>query len=183
MVFVFCVMAFPVWAGNDVEIYAGGNRYDSIKSYKIIRDAEAKKEEKAATIKEEIKLSPEQASQLQVEAKIQGVEVDPQKIKTIAIKPQLSEETADKLAAISANGDLPNVVADFEQGWDNPQPHNTVSADQLGEKIRAAVGDRKEPVLLISDPKKMRIMALSPQEAKDWMEKQSLKDTPASEGL
>lgn len=52
------------------------------------------------------------------------------------------------------------VLSDFRQDWDNPIPKFEVTAEDLEERIRALVEDRREPVLFISDSNKLRVMAL-----------------------
>ncbi|MBI4309723.1 MAG: hypothetical protein HY591_05280 [Candidatus Omnitrophica bacterium] len=64
------------------------------------------------------------------------------------------------MQAISYEHALKRVAVDFKQDWDNPMPKFTIDPYELGDRLGALVDGRKEPVLVISDSKKLRVMAL-----------------------
>jgi len=59
-------------------------------------------------------------------------------------------------------------LQDFYQNWGQSevQVPRTISSEQLQVAIQQAVATSKEPKLLISEPGKVRIMAMSPDNTK-----------------
>ena len=82
------------------------------------------------------------------------------KARTIVLAPDVSR-ALDKISVEPAIG---RVMADFKQNWDDPAPKFTISTAELEDRIRALVADRKEPVLLISQPQKLTVAAYGGQE-------------------
>ncbi len=154
IIMLLCVST-PLWAGKaaPIEIYAAGKRYGSMEEYRN-RDVAV----------QEVKNTPQQVEDIQEAAKVLGINVDPSKVKTIEVKAGVSPQTQDKLKLVALDDDVDGAIADFKQNWNNPQAQPLASSEQLEDKIREAIGDQKDPVLLISDHGKMRIMALTPKE-------------------
>ena len=73
-----------------------------------------------------------------------------------------AESYADAIKKVSIDGKVAHMIMDFKQGSDPSSLK--ITADELEAKIRQAVGERKGPLLLIFDPQRMRLMALSDEE-------------------
>ena len=71
----------------------------------------------------------------------------------------LTPQTRQALDDISLEYAIGRVMADFDQNWENPVPGFTISTAQLEDRLRALAADRKEPVLLILGPQKLRVAA------------------------
>ncbi len=155
----FILYSTSLWAAKaaPIEIYAGGRRYASIEEYKN-RDLKV----------QEVKNTTEQSKEIEETAKTLGINVDLKKVKTIEVGPKVSPETQEKLKSVALDGNVDEAIADFKrnfkQNWNNPQAQSLVSSELLEDKIREAIGDQKDPILLISDHGKMRIMALTPKD-------------------
>jgi len=150
---LFCLfMLLPVlaWA-KPVEIFISGVEYPSLEAYKASK-AELKNIQGVASAADE--------DFLRAKAKELGIDFDPKKVRTIAFNPPISVRTAEQLHAVSYEGGVGRVKADFEQNWDNPMPKFTISSGELEDRLKAVAGDRTEPVLIVSDANKLRVMAL-----------------------
>ncbi len=77
--------------------------------------------------------------------------------------PFISGQVQKEWDKIGYNSGVHHVVVDFQQNWQNPKPRFIVDADQLQGAIREAMENRQEATLLISDPKKMRILSYATQ--------------------
>ncbi len=73
--------------------------------------------------------------------------------------PLIPKQVRQKLEKVSYNGGVYHVVVDFGQNWQNSKPRFILDADELGQAVRETMADRQEPMLLISDPQKMRMMS------------------------
>lgn len=141
------------WAVNKpVEIFVGGVEYPSMEAYKQSH-IEVKSIRGAASVADEDFLRA-QAAKL-------GIDFDPQKVKTVTLAPAISTQTAKALQAISYEHGVGAVQADFQQNWDDPAPKFTVHADELEQRLKAVAGDRKGPILIVSDNDKLRVVGLS----------------------
>ncbi|MBI3602018.1 MAG: hypothetical protein HY209_03900 [Candidatus Omnitrophica bacterium] len=78
--------------------------------------------------------------------------------------PLIPGQVRQKLEKVSYNDGIDHVVVDFQQDWQNPKPRFILDADELEQAIRETMGDQQQPMLLISDPQKMRMMSYSPQD-------------------
>ena len=76
--------------------------------------------------------------------------------------PVVLDPGQEKLSKISYNWAVDRVVVNFKQNWKNPKPRFIVGADELEYAIAQAMENQHEPTLLISDPKKLRIMSYHP---------------------
>ena len=81
------------------------------------------------------------------------------KSKDIDANPK-EEKAIKQLETASYEHSMNTVMTDFRQNWDDPIPKFTLKRDELAERMRALVGDRAEPVLVIAEPHKLRVMAL-----------------------
>ncbi len=73
--------------------------------------------------------------------------------------PLISPQVRQKLEKVSYNGGVYHVVVDFEQNWQNPKPRFILDANELGQAIRETMAGQQKPVLLISNPQKIRMMS------------------------
>ena len=142
--------AVPVLA-KPVEILINGVEYPSIEAYKASK-AQVRNIQGPASAQDE--------DFLRAKSKELGLDFDPKKVKTVTLKPEISPKVAAELKAVSYEGGVGQVKADFEQDWDNPMPKFTIDPYELGDRLGALVDSRKEPVLIISDSKKLRVMAV-----------------------
>ena len=84
---------------------------------------------------------------------------------TGSISPQTQQEAVildpgqQGLNKISYNNGVHHVVVNFKQNWNNPKPRFIIGADELEYTIAEIMKNQREPTLLISDPKKLRIMS------------------------
>jgi hypothetical protein len=109
-------------------------------------------------------VSPEEMDMAQ-EAKSRGLQFDPKKVKTINLAAPLSAQTKKRLEAISADGHVDEAVKEFKApGRKDNKP---LKAQDVEDTIRLAVEKHKEPLLLMSEQKKLRIMSYKPPEGKD----------------
>ncbi len=147
------LLALPinVEAGKPVEIFVAGERYETLEAYK-------------AAVFQKKRDALKQQQELAGDAKALGVDIDPKKIKTITIKPAISAQTATKLQLASADNGLQKLLVDFKQNSKKPNLQKFVSPQELEDKIRETVSSTKNPVLLISEQGKMRIMTLTPKD-------------------
>ncbi len=115
-----------------IEIYAGGKHFDSFEDYQASH---------RSNLLDHMKLSgPIQESRQ---------------------APFISREVRRKLDKISYNSGVYHVIVDFQQNWQNPKPRFIMDAQELQDVLQETIEGQQGPVLLISDPKKMRIMSYS----------------------
>jgi hypothetical protein len=132
MAFLFVFLASPCWGDNNIEIYSGGKRYGSLKDYKAQENSEQ------GTVKPSRPMTRE------------GL----RPMKTIV----LSKKTREEINKIRTDGQTAKTIAEFNRSL-KVSPHaKLVNSIDLEGKIRESVKGHKEPILLISDPKKIRIM-------------------------
>ena len=143
-----------------IEIYANGHQYNSMQKYLAMEKAAAAKAASTPGA-----LNSQQEDYIRKAAKKLGVDVDFSKIKTFQLGPSnISDNTRHRLYVLSIENGVIGALEDFYQGRQQsglPMPHRIFLA-QLQEAIRKAVTTSKEPKLLISEPGKVRIMAISP---------------------
>ena len=74
----------------------------------------------------------------------------------------LQEEEAGKkqLRAVSYEQGVNKVAVDFNQDLDKRDAQLPVPTSELENRLGALADGRKEPVLVVSDPKKLRVMSL-----------------------
>ena len=72
-----------------------------------------------------------------------------------------------KLYVLSVENGVVGALQDFYQTWGQAdlQTPQSISSGQLQEAIQQAVTTSKDPKLLISEPGKVRIMALTPDKS------------------
>lgn len=115
-----------------IEIYAGGKRFDSFEDYQASRQ-----------------------NNLPDHMKLSGP------IRDSRQAPFISREVRQKLEKISYNSGVHHVIVDFQQNWQNPKPRFIMDDQELQDVLQETIEGQQGPVLLISDPKKMRIMSYS----------------------
>ncbi len=69
-----------------------------------------------------------------------------------------------RLDKISYNSGVSHMMTNFVQGWKSPRPRFIVDSDELQYTIQEAMQNQQQPILLISDPDKLRIMSYSNQD-------------------
>ena len=67
---------------------------------------------------------------------------------------------AKQVESLSIDSGVGHLKVNFEQTWDHPDPSLVISPAELEDKIYAAVGAHEEPLILMADPKRLRLMAL-----------------------
>ena len=142
-------------AKKPVEIYSGGNKYDSVESYQFSKESQKEPQKLKG---HEAKLDSTQEDYIRAKASELGVSVDVTKIKTM--------EIPSKLHKVSVEKGVMGALAPFHQTWDNPMPQlaRRLDVNLLEEVIKNAMTVSENPKLLISESGKVRIMALNPQE-------------------
>ena len=131
---LFCLVAAPAGAAKPVEVIIRGVRYASLEAYRAAAENKAEPMHKT-------------------------VFIDDKGAKTVTLTP-ISEQTEKRLQKVGYEHSLSHMVVDFKQNWDDPMPKFAISPAELEERMRAVAGDRTEPVLIISDSNKLRVMAL-----------------------
>ena len=137
---------------SPVEILIGGKAYSSLQEYR------ASKIKKSIIIQGPVSDQDEQLQRAQ-SAQL-GIAYDPKKVKTISIVSKAEQLAKDKLKAGGIESKIGRVTADFEQNWDHPSPKFTITTKELEGRLKAELGGRSEPIILLSDYNKLRIMAL-----------------------
>ncbi len=88
------------------------------------------------------------------------------KIKTFQVKQmKLADTVLHKLCILSVENGVVDALQDFYGSRGRSDFHRMITSSQLQEAIEQAVRTSKEPKLLISGPGKVRIMALTAQDA------------------
>ncbi len=75
------------------------------------------------------------------------------------LDPQ-TEKAVKELKSVSSEQSVGRVKADFDQNWDNPTPKFKIEAAELEQRLEALADNRKEPVLVVSENGKLRVMLL-----------------------
>jgi hypothetical protein len=140
------------WASPNpsVEIIIGGVHYASLQDYKD--SLKHPQRFKGAASKED-------EAFLRTETKRLGIGFDPKKVRTINLAP-ISQQTINRLESISYEHGVGRVMTDFQQNWDNPVPKFVIKDKDLEQRLEALADGRKEPVLIVSQAHKVRIVAL-----------------------
>jgi hypothetical protein len=142
-----------------IEIYANGHKYDSFQEY--LASKKTVIEQSPPTL---VSLNSQQADDIRKEAKQMGINVDFSKVKTFQVNQRgVSDATMHQLYVLGVEHGMVEALHDFYQSWgeSNFQMPKRISSEQLQEAIQQAVTTSKDPKLLISEPGKMRIMAMS----------------------
>jgi len=135
--------------GKPIEILANGVAYPSMEAYKKAHSQATSIQGSASAEDEEF---------LRAKTKELGVEFDPQKVKTITVTP--AAKARQQLQAVSYESGVGRAETGFKKEWDDPMPKFTISSGELEDRLKAVAGDRKEPVLMVADSNKLRVMAL-----------------------
>lgn len=145
--------------GATIEIYVNGHKYDSLQAYLT-----AKKNAILQNVPTPAELNDQQEDDIRKAAKKLGFNVDFSKVKTFQVDHQnISDTTRHKLYILSVENGVVGALQDFYQTWGQSdiQIPRKITSEQLQEAIQQAVLRSKYPKLLISEPGKMRIMALT----------------------
>jgi hypothetical protein len=151
-------------AQGALEIYVDGHKYDSFQAYLASK--------KAAVIKNPatpVTLNNQEEDDIRKEAKQWGMDVDFSKVKTFQVgQKDMPDKTLHQFYVLSVEHGVVGALQDFYQNWGQSevQVPRTISSEQLQVAIQQAVATSKEPKLLISEPGKVRIMAMSPDNTK-----------------
>jgi hypothetical protein len=73
----------------------------------------------------------------------------------------LTQRAYEELNYVSSEDNVSRVKSDFSQNWDNPSPKFTIDSSELVQRLEAVADDRKEPVLVVSEKGKLRVMLLN----------------------
>jgi hypothetical protein len=144
---------------GDIEIYANGHKYDSLQEYLA-----SKKAVTAPSLATPASLDSQQAEDIRKAAQQMGINVDFKKVKTFQIGPKgSSSELIHRFYVLSVENGVVGALQDFYQNWGQSVPRisRVISSEQLQEAIQQAVSSSKDPKFLISEPGKVRIMALT----------------------
>ncbi len=166
MVFMTIVNGLCFWlllpsAGllaGPVEVVVNGDRYPSLQAYQ-----ESKKYSKHIILGAE---AGSEADSLKAEALRLGVMYDPLKIKTITLVSTGEALAIQRLVDLGVEKPMGQVVTDFHQNWDQATPNFTLAPEELEARLKSLVEGRKEPVLLMSGPNKLRVMSLKHEGSK-----------------
>lgn len=145
--------------GTTIEIFVNGHKYDSLEAYRT-----AKKNAVIQGLPSPAALNEQQQDYILQAAKKLGIKVDFNKIKTYQIDHHnISNSTRHQLYVLGVENGMVGALQDFYQTWGQSDIPITrrISSEQLQEAISQAVTSSKYPKLLISEPGKMRIMALT----------------------
>ena len=143
----------------DIEIFANGHKYDSLQAY-----VASKKALPAPLAAVPGQLNSQQKDDIAKEADRLGIKVDFNKVKTFQIgRSVLSGQSMHKFYVLSVENGVVGALQDFYQTWGqtNLQLNSIISSEELQEAIQEAVASSKDPKFLISEPGKVRIMALT----------------------
>ncbi len=171
--------------GGAIEIFSGGKHYDSMEGYR--KKAGEEKDviglENSGVEFTEVREMFDQA--VQSSATPLDIKFDPTKMKTIHIKPAdaavvpsgdspavESRETIKDpfvhsytlLNKIGFNAGIKDIVSEFAAAPTAGREKKVVSAKDLQKILQDSFGDSNQPILLISDDKKLRVMTLDPKD-------------------
>ena len=146
-----------------IEIDVNGHSYDSLQAYQASKKAAALSSSIPAS------LNNQQEDYIRQAAQKLGINVDFSKIKTFQVNQEsLNDTTRHQLYVLSVENGVVSALQDFYHNrgqYDIQMPHR-ISSAQLQGAIQQAVTRSKDPKLLISEPGKIRIMAISPDHSK-----------------
>lgn len=153
------VIAPAAWA--QIEIYAGGQKYESLESYQVL--SEAKRAIQA------VPLTGEEKQALVNEAKKLGIEANPDKLKTVIIQPvdKKEQEAVKKLRLLSVNPPDKASILTNPQTWQTPSPLmvRLIQDENLENAIRQAVGQSTSAKMIVAQDNTVKILSLSPAQA------------------
>jgi hypothetical protein len=150
-------------ARASIEIYANGQKYDSMQAY-----AASKKAAEVSISPTPVSLNSQQQEDIRREAQQLGIDVDFSKVKTFQIGQKKSSDAAlHKLYVLSVENGMVGALRDFYQAWGQSdfQMARRITSEQLQEAIEQEVTTSKVPKLLIAEPGKVRIMSLTAQDS------------------
>ena len=160
-------------AQGAIEVFVDGHKYDSFQAYLA-----SQKTAVAKTPPTGVALNNQEEEYIRKEAQELGIDVDFNKVKTFQINPKgSSDKSLHQFYVLSVEHGVIGALQDFYQNWPSsrtftvvqgqaePQMPHLISSEQLQTVIQQAVATSKEPKLLISEPGKVRIMALNTDEA------------------
>jgi hypothetical protein len=160
---IWLVPFFAPVVHGDIEIYANGHKYGSLQEYLASKKAVAMPSPATP-----VALNSQQEDEVRKEAQQLGINVDFNKVKTLQINQKgLSGESMHKLYVLSVEDGVIGALQDFYQtrGQSNVRVNSIISSEELQEAIQQAVATSKDPKFLISEPGRVRIMALTAQDS------------------
>lgn len=83
----------------------------------------------------------------------------------------VTEQAVNELKSVSLEQGISRVRTDFDQNWDNPTPKFHVEEENLEKQLEAVADNRKEPVLVVSENGKLRVMLLEENKTSTTPEK------------
>ena len=158
---LWIIPIFQFQAQAAIEIYANGHEYHSFQAYLEARKPIVKK-----PVLMKASLDKQQEDFIRAQALKLGVEVDFRNIKTFQVnQKKLSDSSLHKLYVQGVENGMVDALEDFYQSLGQPdiRMSRKISSEQLQEVIQQAVITSQYPKLLISEPGKVRIMALTTQ--------------------
>ena len=72
-----------------------------------------------------------------------------------------TEQAINQLTSVSSEQSVAVVKSDFDQNWDDPTPKFTIESQELEKRLEAIADNRKEPILVVSDNGKLRVMLMN----------------------
>lgn len=156
--FILSVFILVSQAQGAVEIYANGHKFDSLGDYIAWKKSVAQNSSAPST------LSKQQEDYIRQMSQQLGIKLDINKVKTFQIGHQnLFDGVQHRLYVLGIENGMASALQDFYAARGGLQFHATrqILPDQLQEAIQEAVTASRSPKLLISEPGKMRIMAIS----------------------
>jgi hypothetical protein len=156
MFFAILILPFLGGPAKGVEIYANGHRYASMQEYQDMKNA--------AAISTVPALSRKDENFILKEGQKLGIKVDLSKVKTIQLKPKLSDVALHNLYILGVERGVVDALRNFYQKMSPSDIRVTprILSNQLQDVIKQEVTTSKNPKLLISQHGKMRIMSLTP---------------------
>jgi hypothetical protein len=172
-------------AGRPIEIFSGGKHYESMEGYrnKAGDQKDAIGLEDSGMEFTEVREMFDQA--VRSSTKPLDLKFDPTKMKTIHIKPDdavvaspgfshsLEPKDAIKdpfahsytlLNKIGFNTAIKDLVSEFAAAPTAGREKKVVDANDLEKILRDSFGESNQPILLISDDNKLRVMTLDPKD-------------------
>ncbi len=161
---LWIIPALQAKAQGAVEIYANGHKYATLQSYQ-----ESKQPAAVRTPQTPVSINSQQENYIQQQAQKLGIHVDFSKVKTYQVNQEsMSNTTLHRLYVLSVENGIVGALRDFYQdhGQSIFYGGHKVSSQQLQEAIQQAVTTSRGPKLFISQPGKVRIMAMSTDNSK-----------------
>ena len=81
--------------------------------------------------------------------------------------PLIAKKVRAEIDKISYDKKVDQVVVDFQKNRENPKPRFIMDDQELEDSIREAMEKQQDPVLVISDPGKMRILSVAQHNTED----------------